>query len=361
MCRKCNFFGRGAVREDAAVTDRLHARLDELYAIGGGPGANRVGDTPEEDAAHALAARWMEEAGLEIEVDGGRNLVGRLRGARPELPEVWTGSHLDSVPQGGRYDGALGVVAGIDAIERIGRHERTLGVVAFRDEERGCAGSRWLATRPNGLPGAYVELHIEQGPRLADAGVPLGVVTAIVAYTRRELRFPGRAGHAGTTPMEGRQDALVDAARFVLRANEAARRIDGAVATVGRLLVEPGGMNVIPGEVVLWLDARAPDSDRLRRLLRDLDLDAEPITQAAHMSHRVRAVLRDEAGPTAPELPSGAGHDAGVLATAGVDAGMLFVRSLNGGISHSPDELTSAEDVELAVDVLGRALVRLAG
>jgi allantoate deiminase len=348
------------VREDAAVGDRLQARLDELYAIGGGPGANRVGDTPEEDEAHVLAAGWMDDAGLEVEVDGGRNLVGRLRGRRPELPEVWTGSHLDTVPQGGRYDGALGVVAGIEALTRIGQQERTLAVVAFRDEERGCAGSRWLATQPTGLPGAYLELHVEQGPRLADAGVPLGVVTAIVAYTRRELRFPGRAGHAGTTPMAGRRDALVDAARFVLRANEAAQQTDGAVATVGRMLVEPGGMNVIPGEVVLWLDARAPDDEQLRRLLERLDLEPQPVTRAAHMSERVRAALRDEAGPTAPELPSGAGHDAGVLATAGVDSGMLFVRSLNGGISHSPDELTSAEDIQLALDVLARALVRLA-
>jgi allantoate deiminase len=338
------------------------ARLDELYAIGGGPGANRVGDTPEEDEAHRLAAGWMEEAGLEVEVDAARNLVGRLRGTRPELPEVWTGSHLDSVPQGGRYDGPLGVVGGLEAVERLGRRERTLGVVAFRDEERGCAGSRALAARGEGLPGAYVELHVEQGPRLASAGAALGVVTAIVAYTRRRLRFDGRAGHAGTTPMAGRADALVDAAGFVLRARDAALAIDEAVATVGWVDVQPGGMNVIPGAVELTLDARAPDEERLVRLLRALDLDAEPVHPAAVMGEGVRSVLREEvarAGGPVLELASGAGHDAGILASAGVESGMLFVRSLNGGVSHSPDELSADEDVALGIAVLSAALARL--
>ena len=346
----------------SAGVQRTLARLDELYAIGGGPGANRVGDTAAEDEAHRLAAGWLEEAGLEVEVDAARNLVGRLRGRRPELPEVWTGSHLDSVPEGGRYDGALGVVAGIEALARLGQQERTLGVVAFRDEERGCAGSRALAARGVALPGAYVEIHIEQGPRLASAGAALGVVTAIVAYTRRALRFEGSAGHAGTTPMAGRADALVDAAGFVLRARDAALAIDEAVATVGRLEVEPGGMNVIPGAVTLWLDARAPDGERLERLLAELGQEPEPVVAAAAMSGRVRSVLREEvarAGEPVLELASGAGHDAGVLATAGVEAGMLFVRSLNGGVSHSPDELSAPEDIALGLDVLAAALERL--
>jgi acetylornithine deacetylase/succinyl-diaminopimelate desuccinylase-like protein len=304
----------------------------------------------------------MEEAGLRVEVDPHGNLVGRLDGEDPSLPEVWTGSHLDSVPQGGRFDGPLGVVCGLEAVARIGRRERTLAVVVFRGEEVGCIGSRALCAAGGPLPGSFLELHIEQGPRLASAGAALGVVTAIVAYTRRELRFDGRAGHAGTTPMEGRADALVDAARFVLRAHEAALGIDEAVATVGRLEVEPGGMNVIPGAVTLWLDARAPDGERLARLLGELELEPEPVVAAATMAETVRAVLREEvarAGEPVLELASGAGHDAGVLATAGVEAGMLFVRSLNGGVSHSPDELSSPEDVALATDVLAAALERL--
>jgi acetylornithine deacetylase/succinyl-diaminopimelate desuccinylase-like protein len=338
-------------------------RLEQLFAIGGGVGANRPAYSPEEDEAHALVAGWMEEAGLEVSRDAAGNLVGRLRGERPELAEVWTGSHVDSVPSGGRFDGALGVVAGIEAVRRAGRGERTLGVAVFRGEEIGCLGSRALCAGEAGLPGTFVELHVEQGPRLADAGAALGVVTSIVGYTRRELRFQGLAGHAGTTPMEGRADALVPAAEFVLRARDAATGIEGAVATVGTLAVEPGGVNVIPGSVTLTVDLRAPDDERLEALLAALELEPQPRTAAVRLDERVRQVLREEAeraGAATLELASGAGHDAGVLAAAGVPSGMLFVRSLAGGISHHPDEESSPEDIALAVDVLAATLRRLA-
>ena len=337
-------------------------RLEALYEIGGGPGANRVGYTPAEDEAHELAAGWLREAGLEVEIDATGNLIGRLRGDAPELPEVWTGSHLDSVPQGGRYDGALGVVAGIEALERLGRRRRTLAVVAFRDEERGCAGSRGrCGAQP--LPGAFLELHHEQGPRLEQAGAPLGVVTGIVGYQRGVKEFPGRAGHAGTTPMEGREDALVAAAAEILRIPDVARSIEGAVATVGHMEIEPGGVNVIPGHVRLTVDARAPDAERLTRLLDELGLDGsgrtEPVAMSGSVKRAVRAAI-EARGLDVVELASGAGHDAGILAAAGVDSGMLFVRAQNGGVSHSPDEHASDEDVALAVDVLTDALERLA-
>jgi acetylornithine deacetylase/succinyl-diaminopimelate desuccinylase-like protein len=344
------------------LRERVFERLDRLYGLGGGPGANRVGGTPAEDEACALAAEWMTEAGLAVEIDPVGNVVGRLPGTRPELPEVWTGSHLDTVPSGGRYDGALGVVGGLEAVERAGRCERTLGVVVFRDEERGCHGSR-ARVASSSLPGRYVELHIEQGPVLARAGVPLGVVTGIVGYARREVTFGGAAGHAGTTPMSARDDALVRAAEFVLHVRDAARAIDGAVATVGRVEVEPGGVNVIPGRVRMTVDARAPDAERLERLLEAIGVDTQPRNEPVAMDEGVRAVLRGELDGrdlAAPELPSGAGHDAGILAAAGVEAGMLFVRSLNGGVSHSPDELSSDDDVRLAIDVLSAALRRLA-
>src|SRR5262245_13346311 len=159
----------------------IHERIEALYRIGGGPGANRAGYSPDEDEAHRLLAAWLDEAGLEVEVDPDGNLVGRLPGDDPTLPEVWSGSHLDSVPQGGRFDGPLGVVGALEAVCRLGRQHHTLGVVAFREEERGCVGSRARAARGQ-LPGSFVELHHEQGPRLADAGVPLAVVSAIVAY-----------------------------------------------------------------------------------------------------------------------------------------------------------------------------------
>ena len=333
---------------------RALERLEQVYAIGGGPGANRIGYSAEEDAAHELARGWLEEAGLEVEVDDAGNMLGRS----DTDPDLWSGSHLDSVPQGGRFDGPLGVVAAIEAVERTGRGT----VVVFRDEERGCAGSRALVARGGPLPRAYLELHIEQGPRLASAGAPLGVVTAIVGYARGEITVDGAPGHAGTTPMDTRDDALVKAAREILRLEEAARRIPDAVATVGRIEAEPGGINVIPGRVRYTVDVRAPDQERLDALIGAAGIDGSTAVAPAAMSPLVVGALRaelEERGLPVVELASGAGHDAGVLAAAGVASGMLFVRSLNGGVSHSPDELSSEEDVALAIDVLAGALGRV--
>ena len=329
---------------------RILDRLDQLAALG-----DRIGYSPEEDAAHELATGWFREAGLEVEVDAAGNLIGRIPGG---AREIWTGSHLDTVPGAGRFDGTLGVVAGLEAVERLGTPG--LGVVVFRDEERGCAGSRGCTARPD----AYLELHIEQGPTLLRADAPLGVVTAIVGYVRGQRTFDGTPGHAGTTPMDVREDALVEAAEFVLHAREVARGIDGAVATVGQVTVEPGGTNVIPGRVVVSVDARAPDGERLDRLAAALEIE-EPIrTEPSPMSEEIRAALRAEIealGLPVLELPSGAGHDAGILASAGVPSGMLFVRSLNGGVSHNPAELSSPEDIQLAFDALAGTLRRLAG
>jgi acetylornithine deacetylase/succinyl-diaminopimelate desuccinylase-like protein len=324
---------------------RLLERLEELAALG-----DRIGYSPEEDAAHELAAGWFREAGLEVEVDAAGNLIGRIPGG---VRQVWTGSHLDTVPGAGRFDGTLGVLAGLEAVERLGLPG--LAVVVFRDEERGCAGSRGCTAPPD----AYVEVHIEQGPTLLRADVPLGVVTAIVGYVRGRRTFTGTPGNAGTTPMDVREDALVEAAEFVLQAREAARGIEGAVATVGQVSVEPGGTNVIPGCVVVSVDARAPDAERLDRLAAVLEIEEPVRTEPSPMSEEIRAALRAEVealGLPVLELPSGAGHDAGILATAGVPSGMLFVRSLNGGVSHNPAELSSPEDIALALDALTGAL-----
>ncbi|MEX0674416.1 MAG: Zn-dependent hydrolase [Gaiellaceae bacterium] len=343
------------VKGAAADSKRVFDRLEELYRLGGGRGANRASGSPAEDAAHELAAAWMEEAGLAVERDAAGNLVGRFPGRGGE---VWAGSHLDSVPEGGRFDGALGVVAAIEALERIGPRERPLAVVVFRGEEVGCVGSR-ARCEVGSLPETFLEVHVEQGPRLATAGAPLAVVTGIVGYARREVVIEGAAGHAGTTPMDARDDALVAAAEYVLRVRDAARAIPEAVGTVGVVEAEPGGVNVIPGRVRLTVDARAPDTARLDALLDVLGLEREPRTEPAVMDEGVRAVLRgtlERRGLPVVELASGAGHDAGILASHGVRAGMLFVRSLAGGVSHSPDEDSSPEDVALAVEVLGDAL-----
>jgi allantoate deiminase len=381
----------------------IDERLERIYRIGGGIGANRPAYSGAEDAAHALVAGWMREQGLEVERDLAGNLYGRLPGAQPELAEVWTGSHLDSVPRGGRFDGPLGVVGGLEAVVRLGPQERTLCVVAFRDEEgarfgRGCFGSRALCgqleegeleTRDEEgvsvreavgaevsqggwlvAPAAYVELHIEQGPVLDRLDAPLGIVASIVGLARLSVTFRGVAGHAGTTPMSSRDDALVKAAGFVLGVQKAAAGTE-AVATVGQLSVEPGAANVIPSRVPLTVDARAPDEATLTAVLAAIKAEAavaevEQLRRTAPvpMDEQARTALREslgELGLPAPELNSGAGHDAGVLGFAGVPAVMLFVRSRNGGVSHSPDEHSEPEDVELGVTALAGALRRLAG
>jgi acetylornithine deacetylase/succinyl-diaminopimelate desuccinylase-like protein len=333
---------------------RVLERLEALYGIGAGSGANRPHGSAEEDRAHELAAGWMREAGLAVEVDPDGNLLGRAS----EGSDVWVGSHLDTVPRGGRFDGALGVVAAIEAVERAGRGS----VVAFRGEEVGCVGSRALCGGRGELPSAFLELHVEQGPVLETAGVPLGVVTAIVGYARGELVLEGRAGHAGTMPMDARDDALVAAAEAVLRIRDAASGIEGAVATVGELTVEPGASNVVPAWVRLSVDARAPDAARLAELVAAIGFEPGQLTEPAPMAVELRQILRDELEAhslTVLELPSGAGHDAGILSAAGVPSAMLFVRSLNGGVSHCPEELSSEEDIALAVDVLAAALMRL--
>jgi len=317
---------------------RVLERLDAVYAIA----QHRAGYSAEEDAAHELAAAWMREAGLDVVRDDAGNLFGR-RGD----PHVWSGSHLDSVPTAGRFDGVLGVVAAIEAASRL--PAAPLAVVAFRAEETGPMGSRRLAD----LPDAFLEVHVEQGPVLERLGEPLGVVTAVAGQTRGSRVFEGRADHAGTTPMNARKDALVEAARFVLHVRECAR--DGAVATVGTIEVEPNASNVVPARVTVSVDARSPDAAQLAALVREIGFDVAWTSEPVSLADAFGDVL-----PEAPRLVSGAGHDAMVLAAAGVSSSILFVRSLNGGVSHHPDELSSADDIELAVDALTAALDKLA-
>jgi allantoate deiminase len=387
-------------------------RLEALYALGGGEGANRPGLSSTEEEAYRLVEGWMREAGLETSRDRAGNLYGRLAGREAGRPEVWVGSHLDTVPRGGRYDGALGVVAALEAVARLTEPAaRTIAVVAFRDEEgwrfgHGFFGSRAVAGRlaPGelerrdadgvsvrdalsalgldvgdgdgwlaGPPAAYLELHIEQGPVLAQSGDPAGVVDSIVGLVELEIEFTGREGHAGTTPMDSRRDAALCAAAFQVAAAGCARAIPRAVATVGSIRLEPGAGNVVPRLARLVVDARAPDDERLDALeaaLRDAAAHAareHGCTAAIACSGRVAPVLADAtvvaalqtAAPGAPHLMSGAGHDAQVLGAAGVPVGMLFVRSLAGGISHSPLEETADADIETAVEVLRRALPEL--
>jgi allantoate deiminase len=312
---------------------RIRDRIEEVYAIA----QHRAAYSPEEDAAHELAAGWMREAGLEVRRDEAANLFGKRGDAR-----IWSGSHLDSVPTAGRFDGVLGVVAAIEAAERL--RDRPLAAVAFRAEESGPMGSKRLRESPD----AYLELHIEQGPVLAELGEPLGVVTAIAGQARGSRVFEGRADHAGTTPMNARADALVEAARFILHVRECAR--EGTVATVGAIEVEPNATNVVPARVTVAVDARSADPALLEALIDDIGFDVHWKSDPVPMGDAFAAVL-----PDAPRLVSGAGHDAMFVP----HSSMLFVRSLNGGVSHHPDELSSADDIALAVDALTAALDRL--
>jgi allantoate deiminase len=406
--------------QPATPVGRVLHRLETLFSIGGGP-ANRPGLSPAEQRAHDLAAGWMAEAGLEVTVDAAGNLVGRARGSSPELPEVWTGSHLDTVPYGGRFDGALGVVAGLEAVigAHLRPHARTIAVVAFRDEEgwrfgQGYFGSRALCGRlrpdeldvcdasgtsirralaslglpPAGLPrpgsgtqplpGAFIELHIEQGTSLADRSLALGVVGEIVAMAGLIIRFSGERAHAGGTAMAQRRDALVAAARFVLGAHSLARSDAGWRATVGELTVHSAAANVIADHVTVSVDARARSDESLDRLVTGLrevaDAAArqggcaweaslawqEPAVQMSPPVSRALAVAAGQPAAGSIAATSWAGHDAAILAAAGIPAGMFFVRAGQAGVSHSPDETADAEDISRAIETLGRALTDLA-
>jgi allantoate deiminase len=397
---------------------RIRTRLDTLFEIGRAAGSNRPGLGPGEQQAFELVRGWMLEAGLDVSFDRAGNLYGRVSGSDPALPELWSGSHLDTPPDGGRFDGALGVLAALDAAEAIradGRPARTLAVVAFRLEEGprfgvGCFGSRALCGRldpdeaalrdADGVslaeafaalgygelpatgwlepaPLAFVETHIEQGPLLAAQGAPLGLVTSIAGMLGMELEFSGRRGHAGTVPMELRADALAAASRFVLAAQERARAIPGAVATIGRLTVGPGATNTIPDRATLFADVRAPDDDRLEQLVTQVEEAAHAAAAesrcsvslgprrpypAQPMSPAPMAALRRAIaalGSEPVELPSGAGHDAQILGKAGVPVAMLFVRSDAGGVSHAPAEHTDSDALIACVRVLEPTLREL--
>jgi allantoate deiminase len=393
--------------------ERAMERLDLLArvgAVGDDGGITRPGLSALEDDAHALLAGWCEEAGLAVSRDSVGNLYARPPGSAAAA-EIWSGSHLDSVPSGGRFDGPLGVVAALEAVTEVAaaRPDAPLAVVVFRDEEgwrfrNGCFGSRSVAgdIGPDdlaqrdaagftvaealaalglagppvdvGLPAAYVETHIEQGPRLEAAGAALGDVAAIVGMAGFSVTFSGSSGHAGTVPMSDRSDAFAACAELALRLRERAFEIPGSVVTIGDVAIPNPASNVIPGVVRASVDVRAPSVEALDVLVAAVPavaaevaarnrcgVDAaragysQPVALSSRVRHSIRAAA-GRAGVPITELVSGGGHDAGILAAAGVDAGMLFVRSLNGGASHRPDELSDEADVAAAIAVLAETL-----
>jgi allantoate deiminase len=390
-------------------------RCDELAAFSEEEGRlTRRFATPALWQAGEAVRGWMEDAGLVARRDAIGNLIGRLggRGRRTLL----IGSHLDTVRNAGRYDGMLGVLVAIACLERLRDHARWLPyaveVLAFADEEGVRFDTAYLGSSvvagtfdtadlerrdaegvilsdalrafggdPDGVVGArrdpadligYYEVHIEQGPVLEGDGVPLGVVTAIAGQTGGRIVFTGEAGHAGTVPMALRRDALGAAAEFVTALERVARDHDGLVATVGKVEVEPGARNVIPGRVVLSLDVRhASDSVRESVLTRLRELagataDARGVgfewqvgkgTHAVETSAALTELVAQAvaaSGHPVVRLPSGAGHDAVMLSRIAPIA-MLFVRCA-GGVSHNPAESVTVEDVAAAIEATTRFL-----
>jgi allantoate deiminase len=395
--------------------------LERMRRHGGGPDGSvtRLVYSPEWRGVMAELEGWMDAAGLVVRVDAVGSRFGRLAGAAPG-PAVLAGSHVDTVVRGGAFDGAMGVAVAACAVrwleESLGRPRLPLEVFANCEEEAsrfpaGFWGGRAILGRigpdepdrivdpdgvsigeamracgldPAAIPearrqdlAAFVEPHVEQGPELERAGVPIGVVERIVGVHRLWIGVEGVAGHAGTIPMSDRHDALAGAAEIVLAVEEAARdQGPPAVATVGGIEVEPGGFNQVPGRARLTVDLRHADPDRLAALEARVRSDVERVAvrrglafavdrsfaQApVAMDQALREVLEDacrEAGIAWRRMPSHAGHDAQVLAGACPSA-MIFCPS-RGGHSHRPDEHTDLDHVAAAVRVLAGALRRLA-
>jgi allantoate deiminase len=390
---------------------RVVDRAGELAAITSRPGGcTRLAFSAELAAALDLLRGWLEPAGLRCEMDSAGNLSALLPGTDPGSPRLMLGSHLDTVQDGGRWDGTLGVLVAADCVERLADAPTPpacdVEILVFADEEgvrfgTGCFGSRALAglvpaselervdadgvsleealeghtgasgalesarRDPRGM-GGFLEVHIEQGPALEQLGRPIAVVSAIAGNTRAELRFEGVPGHAGTVPMGERHDALAAAAAWTVEVERRVSAEPGLVGTVGALSALPGQVNVIAGSATATLDVRGPDDDRRRRVVEQLRRDAEH--QAGLRGARVawtetldRPVvpldpqLIDEArsalaraGQEPPVLVSGAGHDAAVMASL-CPSLLLFVRC-RAGVSHHPDEHVAPEDVGSALE-----------
>ncbi len=399
----------------------LHQYVEALGSIGQQPGGGLIRPvySPAWLQAREQLAEWMHMAGLEVHVDEVGNLFGRLS-ASSESRAILTGSHLDTVPQGGKFDGALGVLAGLAALsalrEQIGKPRHSLEVVALCEEEGSrfsahCWGTKGIlgrieqselealrddqglsiaeAMRAVGLApeqytkaartdlDAFLELHIEQGRILFDEQVELGIVQAITGMQHQWIAVKGRADHAGTTPMDLRQDALQGAVQMALEITQLVEQAGRpAVVTLGKWEVQPGAVNVVPGEVHFSIDLRHPEEESLQRLSAAIQDRCKAIAQARElqfaseitgksapqrMDPTLQSVLISSAeacGASWKWLPSGAGHDSQIMARY-LPTAMLFVPSVEGR-SHSPTEYTTSADTARGASVLATALYQLA-
>jgi N-carbamoyl-L-amino-acid hydrolase len=397
---------------------RIEERIQALSQFGKNPegGVSRVAFSDADIQARSYVKTLMEGAGLNDTIDAAGNIIGRKAGSDPSLRPIAFGSHIDSVPQGGNYDGDVGVIGAIECAQVIAETKTVtrhpLEVIVFSDEEGGLVGSRSIAgafpsdalevishsgkTIREGIraiggdpdrlaevrrkPGeieAFLELHIEQGGILESEKINIGVVQGIVGINWWDVTVEGFANHAGTTPMDQRRDALVAAAHFVLAVNRIALTTPGRqVATVGRIKAEPGAPNVIPGKVVLSLEIRDLSAEKIQSVyerIREeakkietetktrisfaaIDVTAVPAPTDAHVRKTIIEVAK-EMGLSYKEMPSGAGHDAQDMAQI-APIGMIFVPSV-GGISHSPKEYTKPEDMVNGANVLLHTILKI--
>jgi len=400
------------------LAEEVLARCDVLAAHSEEPGKiTRPFPSPAMHGVHVCLRPWMEAAGLSVHVDPAGNLIGRKKGTGTFSNALIIGSHLDSVPDAGKYDGVLGVLLGVAAAQALGNRQVpfAIDIVGFCEEEGIRFRSPYLgslalcgrvepgllartdsagisladALRSFGLDPTrlgeaaypakqvlgYLEVHIEQGPVLDNRKLPLGIVEAIVGQSRLWLRFEGRAGHAGTLPMDLRHDALAAAAEFLLAVEQYARSADGLRATVGSLAVAPGAVNVVPGSARMSLDIRHRQDETREQATAAL------LAQAATIARRRGVEVHTDSHESFPAVPadarltgflaeavatagypllhmvSGAGHDAAVMASLAPMA-MLFIRS-PGGVSHHPDEAVLTSDLRAALEVMVAFLERI--
>jgi N-carbamoyl-L-amino-acid hydrolase len=399
---------------------RMEQRIKALSTYGANEdgGVDRVAFSEADLAGREYIRNLMREAGLTVRMDTAGNIIGRRDGSDLNLPVIMFGSHIDSVPGGGNYDGDVGVIGAIEVAQLLHdndiRTRHPLEVVSFTDEEGGLVGSRAmigeigdstlgvishsgltigegiravggdpnrleLAERKPGELKAFIELHIEQGAILHEEDIDIGVVEGIVGIRWWDVTIEGLANHAGTTPMNRRWDAMVTAAEYILAVNRVATSMPGGqVATVGKLRAEPGAPNVIPGEVVLSLEIRDLSAEKIQRVFDEVVREGERIADARftpiryseidvasppaptdEQMRRIIAASADDLGLSFKFMPSGAGHDAQDMVHI-APTGMIFVPSVN-GISHSPKEFTSAEDMANGVSVLLRTVLEIDG
>ncbi len=413
--------GFSSITQDNTLTcngSLLERRIAELAKIGQSRtgGMNRVAFSDADKEGRVYIKSVLEEVGMTVRIDAASNIIGRREGVDPSLPVILLGSHIDTVPEGGKYDGALGVLAAIECVQTLMDSKistsHPIEVVVFTNEEGGLIGSRAMigkmtpealnvmshsgktvgegitflggdlsrlsdAIRPPSEILSFIELHVEQGGSLESENIDVGVVQGIVGIHWWDVTVEGFANHAGTTPMNNRRDALLAAARLVIAVNEVALFMPGRqVATVGKIHAEPGAPNVIPGHVNMSLEIRDLSEDKIQTVFDKIILAAKTIEDdsgcrisfagidaksiPAPMDERMQQFIVQAAeglGYSVKSMPSGAGHDAQNMAKL-VPTGMLFVPSI-GGISHSPKEFTRSDDMLKGANVILQTVLKL--